>query len=99
MADIILHVKAEYWHDINEGRKPFEYRLDTPYWRKRLVGRDYNRLIICLGYPKKNDHSRRINIPYQGYEMQTITHKHFGTKPVRVFAIRTTKCATKKKRV
>lgn len=91
MADLILHLKAEYWHDIREDRKPFEFRLNTPFWQKRLLGKTYDRLILCLGYPKRDDISRRIIMPYTGYEMQTITHKHFfdGNMPAEVFAIRT----------
>lgn len=91
MTDLILHLKAEYWHDIREGRKPFEFRLNTPFWQKRIVGKTYDRLILCLGYPKRGDMTRRIVMPYQGYEMQRITHNHFfdGNMPVKVFAIRT----------
>lgn len=30
----------------------------------------------------------RIDVPYNGYEIKTITHPHFGDKPVKVFAIK-----------
>ncbi|EIM6243764.1 ASCH domain-containing protein, partial [Escherichia coli] len=46
------------------------------------------RLIITKGYPKRKDFSRRIDVPYNGYEIKTITHPHFGDKPVKVFAIK-----------
>ncbi|HFN6802524.1 TPA: hypothetical protein ACHFZX_002678 [Escherichia coli] len=39
-------------------------------------------------YPKRDDSSRRIDVPYGGYEIKTITHPHFGDKPVKVFAIK-----------
>ena len=48
----------------------------------------YDRLIITKGYPKRDDSSRRIDVPYGGYEIKTITHPHFGDKPVKVFAIK-----------
>ncbi|MBI9683624.1 ASCH domain-containing protein, partial [Escherichia coli] len=48
----------------------------------------YYRLIITKGYPKREDFSRRIDVPYNGYEIKTITHPHFGDKPVKVFAIK-----------
>jgi hypothetical protein len=89
MTDTLtLHLKSEYFHAIRDGRKLFEYRLDTPYWRKRLEHRDYAKIILCLGYPAKDDIERRIVLPWHGYEMRTITHPHFGANPVRVFAIR-----------
>ncbi|EER0098827.1 hypothetical protein WH538_003575 [Escherichia coli] len=49
---------------------------------------EYDRLIITKGYPKRDDSSRRIDVPYDGYEIKTITHPHFGDKPVKVFAIK-----------
>ena len=55
---------------------------------KRLVNRKYDRLIITKGYPKRDDSSRRIDVPYEGYEIKTITHPHFGDKPVKVFAVK-----------
>lgn len=88
MTDLILHVKGKYFDQIKAGTKPFEYRLQTEYWRKRLVGREYDRVIIYLGYPASNDADRMIPFPWRGYEEQTITHEHFGTGPVLVFAIK-----------
>ncbi|RBY22994.1 hypothetical protein DS975_25800 [Escherichia coli] len=64
------------------------YRLCNDYWNKRIMFREYDRLIITKGYPKRDDSSRRIDVPYEGYEIKTITHPHFGDKPVKVFAIK-----------
>ncbi|WP_114210043.1 hypothetical protein [Escherichia coli] len=55
---------------------------------KRIMFREYDRLIITKGYPKRDDSSRRIDVPYGGYEVKTITHPHFGDKPVKVYAIK-----------
>ncbi|MBP2155729.1 ASCH domain-containing protein [Erwinia rhapontici] len=88
MANLQLAVNGEYFDAMRRGEKQEEYRLVNPYWRRRLFGRDYDRLIITRGYPKRDDASRRIDIPYDGFEIKTITHKHFGVDPVKVFAIK-----------
>ncbi|HAL7568320.1 TPA: ASCH domain-containing protein [Escherichia coli] len=88
MANLQLAVKGEYFDAIIRGEKTEEYRLCNDYWNKRLVNRKYDRLIITKGYPKRDDSSRRIDVPYDGYEIKTITHPHFGDKPVKVFAIK-----------
>lgn len=87
MADLHLAVKGEYFDAMKRGEKPKEYRLCNDYWTKRLVGRSYDRLIITKGYPRKDDAERRIVVPYDGYDIETITHPHFGADPVKVFAI------------
>lgn len=83
-----LAVNGEYFDAMKSGEKTEEYRLVNAYWGKRLFGRDYDRLIITRGYPRKDDASRRIDIPYDGFEIKTITHPHFGDKPVKVYAIK-----------
>lgn len=95
MADILhLNLKSEYFYDIKNGRKPYEYRLDNEYWRKRLLNRDFTEVHFKCGYPSRSDSSKIIKKKYIGYEMKDIKHKHFGNDgkddaPVRVFAIRT----------
>lgn len=88
MADLQLAVNGEYFDAMKRGEKTEEYRLVNPYWGRRLFGRDYERLIITRGYPRKDDDSRRLVMPYDGYEIKTITHKHFGPDPVKVYAIK-----------
>lgn len=87
MADLILPLKAIYFDAIASGEKREEYRLATPYWAKRLVGRHYDRVILTRGYPRRDDHARRIIKPWRGYIERTITHPHFGPEPVKVFAV------------
>lgn len=82
-----LPLKGVYFDQIKAGTKPFEYREVTPFWRKRLVGRSYDGIVFTRGYPKRDDASRRIVLPYRDYEVQRITHPHFGSDPVEVFAI------------
>ena len=88
MNDILhLNVKAEYFDAIKSGDKVEEYRLYNDYWKKRLVDREYRLVAIKKGYPKRNDFSRIEVRHYRGYEVKTITHPHFGSEPVEVFAI------------
>lgn len=88
MRTLTIPVKGIYFDQIKAGTKPYEYRLRTPYWSKRIVGRVYDRVVLTRGYPKATDAERRLELPWRGYDMQTITHPHFGPDSVRVFAIR-----------
>lgn len=95
MANLQLAVNGEYFDQMKRGEKVEEYRLVNPYWCRRLshghnqqLPRRFNRLIITRGYPRKDDADRRIDIPYDGYEVKVITHPHFGPDPVKVFAIK-----------
>jgi hypothetical protein len=85
---LVLPVKGIYFLQMKAGTKLFEYRLRTPYWRRRLEGLDYAGLCVTLGYPAAGDAERRLQLPWLGYEEQTITHEFFGPDPVEVFAIR-----------
>ena len=87
MKTLHLPLKREYFDAIRAGTKPKEFRLRTPHWRKRLEGREYDQIVLTLGYPSRNDHARRIVLPWRGYTIKTITHPHFGKEPVQVFAI------------
>lgn len=87
MADLILPLKRIYFEQIAAGTKPEEFRLATPYWKKRLMGRRYDRIVLTLGYPARDDTARRLVLPWRGCRMTTITHPHFGPDPVQVFAI------------
>ena len=88
MANLQLAVNGEYFDQMKSGEKTEGYRLVTTFWSKRILARKYDRLIITRGYPKRDDMRKRIDIPYQGYEVKVITHPHFGPEPVKVFAIK-----------
>lgn len=85
--DLTIALKGEYFDQIKAGTKPEEYRLCTLYWKKRLHGRRYDRLILTRGYPKRTDAERRIVLPWRGATIRTITHPHFGADPVAVYVI------------
>lgn len=84
---LTLPLKAEYFDAIRSGAKIEEFRLVTPFWRKRLEGRSYTAICLTKGYPRLTDFGRRIARPWRGYTIKTITHPHFGPEPVLVYAI------------
>ena len=84
---LTLPLKAEYFDAIKAGTKSYEYRLTTPYWRKRIAGRTFTDIELTLGYPLVGDTERRLVVPWRGYSIITLTHPHFGAEPVEVFAI------------
>lgn len=87
MKALTIPLKGIYFDQIASGRKKFEFRLMTPYWTKRLQGRDYDCVILTRGYPKRDDQSRRLVRQWRGYGEASILHEHFGPKEVRVYAI------------
>lgn len=87
MRVLNLNLKGEYFCAIRDEKKPFEYRLQTEYWRKRLEGQTYDLIRIAWGYPKKGDPEREIFRPWRGFEKINLTHKHFDPAPVAVYAI------------
>lgn len=87
MSDLTLPLKREYFEQIKDGTKTEEYRRLNPFWARRLEGRDFSRVVLTLGYPKRDDHERRIIRPWRGFTIKTITHPHFGPDPVQVYAI------------
>lgn len=87
MATLTLALKHEYFEQIRDGVKTEEFRLATPYWCRRLEGRTYSLVVLTLGYPKSDDAARRLTRKFGGICIKTITHPHFGTDPVEVYAI------------
>jgi len=85
--DLVLPLKGEYFDAIKAGTKTEENRLCTPYWKKRIEGRRYEHVILTRGYPKRDDHARRLVLPWKGWTMKVITHPHFGPNRVSVYAI------------
>ena len=97
MKTLTLPLKREYFEAIRDGSKTQEFRLCTAYWNRRLVGKQYDRIVLTLGYPAKGDTERRIERPWRGFTVKTITHPHFGDKPVQVYAINVDGCASAQK--
>lgn len=87
VADLHLNLNGEYFEQIKAGVKPFEYRL-AEKWLKRLSGKTFDRIFVKHAYPKNGDMEKIVERPWRGFELQTITHPHFGPDPVLVCAIR-----------
>jgi len=93
MNILVLNLKGEYFDQIKSGDKKWEYRLYSKYWRKRLLNgcefRVWDKIILRRGYPKAGDIDKEIvrDSHRRSTRIETITHKHFGPKPVKVFAI------------
>lgn len=87
MSNITFNVAGNYYDDFESGDKDHEFRLTTAFWKKRLVGRTYDTVTIARGYPKRGEANKRQVFKWKGFDVRTITHPHFGSAPVEVFAI------------
>ena len=89
LPDLQLVVIGKYFHQIKAGEKLIEYREVTPYWTKRLEGKEFNKIYIKWGYPKKDDKDKIIVRPWKGLIKTHIMHEHFfnGERLVNVYAI------------
>jgi hypothetical protein len=88
MTTLNLPLKGVYFDQIADGSKQEEYRLCTPYWRRRLEGKAFTHIVLTKGYPPSDAVGRRLVRPWRGYRVTTLQHEHFGPQPVEVFAIR-----------
>lgn len=87
MKSLTLNLKKEYFNDIKNGLKKEEYRVVKPYWEKRLLNADYDKIVIKMGYPKSTESDKILEFSWNGFTKKQITHKEFGEEPVWVFAI------------
>jgi len=91
MKILHLNLKKEYFNEIKDNKKHFEYRLYNDYWIKRLVNKHYDEVHFKLGYPKNNEGDKIIKCKYFGYEIQEINHTHFSDlfcDKIKVFVIK-----------
>lgn len=82
-----LNLKRKWWEQIKAGTKTVELRRTTDFWRKRLVGRHYDEIHLCLGYPKRDDAERILRRKWRCIAKETVLHEEFGAVPVEVFVI------------
>jgi hypothetical protein len=89
MGSLTIPVNGIYFDQIAAGTKIEEYRLVTPFWTRRIEGRSYDRVVLTRGYPKGGgiEGVTRLDRPWRGYVRRVLTHPHFGSEPVEVFAI------------
>ncbi|WP_417744770.1 hypothetical protein [Rosistilla oblonga] len=84
---LTIRLKGKWWDQIDSGEKTEELRLQTDYWRKRLIGREYDEIHLWHGYPPKTDTSKLLCRRWNGVTACTETHEEFGEDPVALFAI------------
>lgn len=82
---LFLILKKKYFDQIKSGQKTEEFRLLTPYFVKRLVGRQYDSIIFQNGYAKT---SPRLTVEYLGYDIRNVKQEFFGNDEVSVFVLK-----------
>ncbi len=87
MKILRLNLKRKWFEQIKSGIKNEEYRLVNDYWRKRLVGREYDEIHLCLGYPKAGDEFRMIKRKWAGFTVGMVMSSEYGGMPVNCFKI------------
>lgn len=87
LKKITFNLRKNYFEDIKKGIKLKEYRLFNDYWKKRLIDRDYDVIVIKLGYPKNDEYDKILYFKWNKYEIIDLIHDEFGKDPVKVFAI------------
>lgn len=85
MKTLTLHLKKKWFEQVESGEKLYEYRLYNEYWRKRIEGVHFALLELALGFPKKEDLSRRIVMEYIKPSIITISHEEWDLKTKEVF--------------
>lgn len=53
MKILHLSLKAKWYNMIESGEKTEEYREIKEYWKKRLVGKNYDAVQFSYGYTKR----------------------------------------------
>lgn len=88
MKILLLPLKKVWFDQVKSGKKKIEYRLYNSYWKKRLIDKEFDKIVLTLGYPKKDDLARRIERPYKGYKVVKIRHPEWGNRVTTCFAIK-----------
>jgi len=73
MKILYLTIKSEFFEEIAAGEKPYEYREQKEYWRKRLEGKHFDQVLFRKGYQK--------DAPTMRVEIRGISTTIFKGKP------------------
>lgn len=85
---LVLPVVSLYFQQIKARTKTEEFRAMTPYWAKRIEGKEFDFVEITEGYPLANDKTRRIKRRWVGFSAREgLVHEHFKNVPTDVYAI------------
>ncbi len=79
MPEILhLNLHREFFSAIASKTKNIEYRKQSPYWRKRLEGREYDVILFRNGYAK---HAPEMQVEFRGL-------RRYGKGRAAYYAIR-----------
>lgn len=84
---LTLRLKRKWWDLIKSGEKTVELRRCNTYWRRRLVGREYDEIHLWLGYPKSTDTEKLIVRKWTNVAKEMVQSDEFGPEPVECFCI------------
>lgn len=84
---LTLRLKEGWWQQIRQGIKTEELRADTTFYRRMLIGRDYDEIHLWLGYPPKTELSKRLRFAWRGAQIVVRQHPFFGPHPVSMITI------------
>lgn len=88
LKTITFNLKKIYFDAIKSGEKKEEYREKKEFWTKRLSSKEFDVVIIKLGYPKKGaDEGKVLYFKWNGFVEKTIQHEVFDNETVDVYAI------------
>lgn len=87
MKVLQLALRRKWFEAIRDGSKLEEYRLASPYWKRRLEGKTFDKVVLTLGYPPREDLSRRIESPWLGVSRRIVQSEEWDNEPRDVFVI------------
>jgi hypothetical protein len=88
---LTLHLKEQYFFDIDQGKKLDEYREASHYWRQRLQGKTFDVIEICRSYPERGDCDNRIWFSFEEIRLALMEWDNGGLKvkgPTFVISLR-----------
>lgn len=89
LKSLSLNVKGQWFEQVKSGEKTEEYREVTPYWTRRLEGKEFKDIKYKYGYPVSTATSRILTLPWRGYRIiKGLIHPHFNNVPTDVYAIK-----------
>ena len=87
MNDLVLTLRHEYFDAIKSGVKTEEYRETTDYWKRRLIGKTFNNIVLFRGwYSSKRTPENCLVFPWRGYTIKRIPSWE-RQETVKVFAM------------
>jgi len=85
---LTLRLTTGWWQQIQQRQKSAELRINSPFYRRLLIGREYDEIHLWLGYPPKTDTSKRMRFAWRGVvDLPQVIHPHFGPAPVDLLSI------------